>query len=147
MKTIFDKTTSDELIARINKLDENSKPQWGSMTVYQMLKHNTLWEDLISGKTKFKRNFPGRLFGKPVLKALLKDDSPLRRNTPTIPQLKIRDDGNVSLEKEKWISMIRDHAAFSDKGIVHPFFGKMTKEEIGYLAYKHSDHHLRQFNC
>jgi hypothetical protein len=147
MKTIFDKTTSDELIARINMLDENSKPQWGSMTVYQMLKHCTLWEDLISGKTKFKQNFLGRLFGRPVLKSLLKDESPLRRNTPTLPQLKIRDDGNVSLEKEKWISMIRDHAVFSDKGIVHPFFGKMTKEEIGYLAYKHSDHHLRQFNC
>jgi len=29
---------------------------------------------------------------------------------------------------------------------MHPFFGKMTKEQVGYLAYKHTDHHLWQFN-
>jgi hypothetical protein len=147
MKTIFDEETTAELIARINMLDENSKPQWGSMTVYQMLKHCTLWEDLISGKTKFKRVFLGRIFGKPVLKSILKGETPLRKNTPTLPELKIREEGNVSFEKEKWISLIREHAHFSDAGIVHPFFGKMSKEQIGFLAYKHTDHHLRQFNC
>lgn len=30
---------------------------------------------------------------------------------------------------------------------MHPFFGKITREQIGYLAYKHDDHHLRQFNA
>jgi len=147
MKSIFDQTTSTELIERISMLNENSRPQWGKMTVYQMLKHCTLWEDLISGKKKYKRIFLGRVFGKPALKSLLKDEAPLRKNTPTIPELKIREDGNVAFEKEKWISLIREHKSFSDKDIVHPFFGKMTKEQVGYLAYKHTDHHLRQFNC
>ncbi len=147
MKTIFDESTSNELIARIGMLNENSRAQWGSMTVYQMLKHCVLWEDLISGKTKIKQMFLGRVFGKTALKSVLKDESPLRKNTPTVPQLKIREEGDVSSEKQKWISLIRDHAHFSDAGIVHPFFGKMTKEQIGYFAYKHTDHHLRQFNC
>jgi hypothetical protein len=38
------------------------------------------------------------------------------------------------------------HAHFSDPGLVHPFFGRMTPEQIGYMLYKHTDHHLRQFN-
>jgi hypothetical protein len=32
MKTIFDDATRDELIQRINSLDEHKKAQWGKMT-------------------------------------------------------------------------------------------------------------------
>jgi len=44
--------------------------------------------------------------------------------------------------------LINEYSAYSfpDYSFVHPFFGKMTKEQIGYHAYKHIDHHLRQFN-
>jgi len=147
MKTIFDKTTRDELTIRINKLDENSTAQWGRMTVYQMLKHCTLWEEWISGKQKYKRQFAGRLFGKMALKAVLKNDGPLRRNTPTIAELKIKGQGDIVLEKTKWMALIAEHEHFFNPGFVHIFFGKMTTEQIGYLAYKHADHHLRQFNC
>jgi hypothetical protein len=97
----------------------------------------------------YKRHFLGRLFGKMALKSFLKDDSPLGRNTPTIPELRISklgENGNVSSEKAKWIALIEGHAHFWNPGFVHSFFGKMTKEQIGYLAYKHADHHLRQFN-
>ncbi|WP_315823421.1 hypothetical protein [Paraflavitalea speifideaquila] len=44
MKTVFDKATRDELIARIEQVNENSERQWGKMTVYQMLKHCSIWE-------------------------------------------------------------------------------------------------------
>ena len=146
MKTIFDKRTRDELIQRIHMLDENSTAQWGKMNIYQMLKHCTLWEEMISGKKKYKRAFLGCLFGKIALKDLIKNESPIRRNTPTIPEFRIRENGDVLLERTKWIALIEQHADFSNPGFVHPFFGKMTKEQIGYLAYKHTDHHLRQFN-
>jgi len=147
MKTIFDRTTSEELIDRLNKLDVNSKPQWGKMNAYQMMKHCIQWEDMMWGKKQFKRVFLGRLFGKMVLKKLLKDESPMTRNAPTVPEFVIRENGDALSERAKWIAMIKEHAQFSNDGFVHPFFGKMTKEQIGYLAYKHIDHHLRQFNC
>jgi hypothetical protein len=146
MKTIFDKATRDELISRINNLDENSKAAWGKMNIYQMLKHCTLWEEMMAGKTTYKRAFIGRLFGKMALKGLTKDESPLTRNTPTIPELRIKGNGNISAEKAKWVALIEEYPNISNFDIVHPFFGKMTKEQIGYLAYKHTDHHLRQFN-
>ena len=146
MKTIFDKTTRDALIARINTLTENSTAQWGKMNVYQMLKHCTLWEEWIASNKKHKQQFIGRLFGKMALKNVLKDDAPLRRNTPTLSELRIKDNGDVESEKKKWIALIEQNANFSNPDFVHSFFGKMTKEQVGQMAYKHTDHHLRQFN-
>ena len=148
MKTIFDKKTRDELIARINTLNENSNAQWGKMNIYQMVKHCKLWEEMISGKIKCKRVFVGRLFGKMLLKNAIKDENPMPRNAPTSSELKVKEsNGDLGSEKTKWIAQIEENPFFSNPDFVHPFFGKMTKEEIGYHAYKHTDHHLRQFNC
>jgi hypothetical protein len=147
MKTIFDKAIRDELINRINTLNENSTAQWGKMNIYQMLKHCTLWEEMILGRVKCKPIFLGRLFGKIALKNSLKDETPMMRNAVTSPELKVKEsNGNVASEKAKWIALIEEHVVFSSPDFVHPFFGKMTKDQIGYHAYKHTDHHLRQFN-
>lgn len=147
MKTIFDKITRNELIIRINTLNENSTAQWGKMNIYQMLKHCMRYEEMLLGKNKYKRAFLGRLFGKISLKNFMKDENPIKRNLPTLPELKVSEiNSNVSSEKTKWIALIEEYAHFSNPDFVHPFLGKMTKEQIGYLDYKHTDHHLRQFN-
>jgi Protein of unknown function (DUF1569) len=147
MKTILDKATRDDLIARINTLNESSTAQWGKMNVYQMVKHCRQWEEMVSGKIVCKQSFLGRLFGKMALKGMLKDESPLTRSTPTSPELKVNElNGDVAAEKKEWIALIGQNANFSNTNFVRPFFGKMTTEQVGYLAYKHIDHHLRQFN-
>jgi len=147
MKTVFDKTTRDELISRIDALNENSKNAWGKMNVYQVLKHCTLWDEWVQSGKNNKQVLIGRLFGKMALKKLVKDESPLGRNTPTLPELKIKEtNGDVESEKKKWIALINEYAHFSNPDFFHSFFGKMTKEQVGQLAYKHADHHLRQFN-
>ncbi len=150
MNTVFEKSTREKLISRINALNENSSAQWGKMNVYQMLRHCILWEEMILHNKKYKRVFIGLFLGKFFLKKEMRDDSPMRQNNPTIPELKIKEtSGDVESEKRKWISLINEYSAYSfpDFSFLHPFFGKMTKEQIGYHAYKHTDHHLRQFNC
>ena len=149
MKTIFDKATRDQLIKRINTLNENCTAQWGKMNIYQMLKHCTIWEEWILGKNKliYKQAFIGRLFGKMVLKNLTKNEKPLDRNVPTSAQFKIKEkNGDIAAERQKWIALIEEYEHYSNPGFIHDFFGKMTKEQVGLLAYKHTDHHLRQFN-
>jgi len=146
MKTIFDKATREELISRIGTVNENSTAQWGKMNTYQMLKHCSLFEEMALGKIKYKRVFVGRLFGKMALKKVLKDDAPLTRNTPTLAELRIKGNGDVSTEKTRWIGLLGEYEHFNNPDFIHPFFGKITKEQIGQLAYKHADHHLRQFN-
>jgi len=147
MKTIFDKATKDELIARINSVDENNTAQWGKMNVYQMLKHCTLWEEMTLGKREYKQAFIGKLFGKMALKKVLKNDAPLAHNTPTLPELRITGSGDVEAQKAEWIVLMNEYDNFSNNNFIHPFFGKMAKEQIGQMAYKHTDHHLRQFNA
>ncbi len=147
MKTVFDKRTRDELIDRINSLNENSKAQWGKMNIYQMLKHCTLCEEMYLGKKTYKRAFIGRLFGRIGLKNLLKDETPLKQNSPTGSEFRIKENnGDLFSEKMKWISLIKEYAHYSNNDFEHWFFGKMTKEQVGYFVYKHTDHHLRQFN-
>jgi hypothetical protein len=146
MKTIFDKPTRDELIRRVNLISEGSPRQWGRMNTYQMLKHCILWNEMALGNTKHKRAFIGRLFGKIAMKSVLRDEKPLARNTPTIPEFRVTGNGDIESEKKKWAGTIEEYARFSNPDFVHPFFGKMAKEHIGYMAYKHIDHHLRQFS-
>jgi len=147
MKTVYDKAVRDELIARIRMVNEGSPSMWGKMTAFQMVKHCVLWEEMVLHGKKYRRVFVGWLFGKMALKSVLKDAAPLRQNTPTIPELMVTGDGSVALQKEKWIGLIEEHGQRFNTEFVHPFFGRMTREETGVLAYKHSDHHLRPFGC
>jgi hypothetical protein len=148
MKSIFDEESRANLITRVDSLTEHSTAQWGKMNVYQMIKHCSTWEEMVQGKHRYKQMFMGRIFGRMVLKSVLKDERPLKHNTPTIPDLIIREKGgNISTQKAEWISRIQEYSTFSNPGFVHVFFGKMTEQQVGQLVYKHIDHHLRQFNA
>jgi hypothetical protein len=150
MKTVFDPAVRDELIQRISSLKEDNKSVWGKMNVYQMTKHCTIWNDWVLGKKDFiyKQEFLGKLFGKMALKSNTKDDKPIGRNMPAGKAFTVKEkDGNLKSEMAVWIMEIKAYADFSNDDFVHDFFGKMTKEQIGIFAYKHNDHHLRQFNA
>ena len=147
MKSIFNTATREEIVQRIQSLKHTDSALWGKMTLYQMIRHCMLWDEMVEGKHIYKQVFLGKLFGKTVLKKVLKDDAPLRKNTPTLPVLKIAGSGDIALEKSNWIAQIQQYADFSNSNFVHPFFGKMDKEQIGYMVYKHADHHLRQFGA
>ena len=76
---------------------------------------------------------------------MLKDE-PMKPNLLTVPSFKISGNGDVAAIKAKWINVLGEHAEQKSSGFVHPFFGKLTAEQAGRIAYKHIDHHLRQFN-
>lgn len=148
MKIVFEKSTRDELIRRINALNENNKALWGKMNVYQMTEHNTYWNRWILGEGDFvyKQEFLGKIFGKIALKRMIKDEKPFDKNVPTSKQFKVEAlSGNLESEKSKWVSLLSEYENYNNPKFVHDFFGKMTKEQIGILVHKHTDHHLRQF--
>jgi hypothetical protein len=144
MKSIFDAKTRDELGDRINSLSENSAPKWGKMNVSQMMKHCTQWDEMALGKKKYKQSLIGKLFGRMALKDMMKDE-PVKKNLPTVPSFKIKEDCDVAEEKKKWMRLLDEYRNFSNDGFIHPFVGAMTKENTGFMVYKHIDHHLRQF--
>lgn len=148
MKTVFDKATRNKLIERIQSLRGDNKPLWGKMNVYQMTKHNTYWNKWVLGKGEFeyKQEFLGKIFGKMALKSNTKSDKPLSKGIPAGKAFTVKEkEGDVNLQKEIWADLIADYENFSNDNFIHDFFGKMTREQIGIFAYKHADHHLRQF--
>ena len=145
MKSIFEKSTRDDLIERIQSLDVNNPVNWGKMTISQMMMHCIKWDEMALGKTKYKQSLIGWLFGKMALKDMMRDE-PMKRNLPTVPSFKIKESGNFAEEKIKWIKLIDEYGHYSGSGFIHPFFGKLTKEQMGWMAYKHIEHHLCQFN-
>lgn len=148
MKTVFNENDRNALIGRIQMLHAQSTAQWGKMNVQQMIQHCINADDMILQNKKFKLSFIGRLIGPRMLRNELKDDRPLPKNTPTIDSLK-SDVVDEPLEqlKNTWISRLNNYAHYDqpDYSFLHPFFGKMTKKQIGQHMYKHADHHLRQF--
>jgi hypothetical protein len=148
MKTIFDNPTREELVTRIQRVTEDKQAQWGKMSVYQMLRHNTYWNEWILGKNDYiyKQSFIGKIFGKIALKRMIKDEQPFDKNIPTSEQFKPKSiNGDLELEVSKWSTLIREYERYNNPNFIHDFFGKMSKEQIGILVYKHTDHHLRQF--
>jgi hypothetical protein len=150
MKTIFDAATRDELIQRIGLLNENSAPVWGKMNVYQMARHNTYWNEWVLGEGNhiYEQAFIGKLFGKAALKRMIKDEKPFDKNIPSSSQFKVKEaNGDLEAEKLKWITLTGVYENYDNPHFIHDFFGKMSKEQVGILVFKHSDHHLRQFNA
>jgi hypothetical protein len=149
MKTLFDKSTRDELIQRVNSLNEDNKSAWGKMNIYQMSKHCTIWNEWVLGKKGFvyKQDFLGKIFGKMALKSNTKNDKPIGKNMPAGKAFTVKETvANLPSLKLIWTEQINSYENFSNAEFIHDFFGKMTKEQIGIFAYKHNDHHLRQFN-
>lgn len=149
MKTILDVTTRQELIDRINSLDETAKAQWGKMNLYRMLKHCTLWDEWALGTNSYpyKQDFLGRIFGKMGLRSTVGNDKPMQKGMPA-GFLAVKDgDGDIQQQKQMWITRINQYGTFDNPAFIHDFFGKMTNEQLGILAYKHADHHLRQFGA
>ncbi len=148
IKTIFDRSTREELVQRIQHLKEDKLALWGKMNVYQMLWHNTYWNEWILGKNDntYQQSLMGKIFGKIALRRMIKDEQPFDKNIPTSTQFKPKTAaGDLEMEKSRWIALIGEYESYHNPDFIHDFFGRMSQEQIGILVYKHTDHHLRQF--
>ena len=147
MKSIFEDSTRVEVINRIGTLTPESKASWGSMTIGQMVRHCAICETYYYGDIRIKRSLAGRIFGKKAINAILKDEnSGLHRNAPTAPPFRVTEEGiDLESEKCKWVALIERYATFNQASFTHWFFGRMSKEQLGQFIYKHTNHHLVQF--
>ena len=72
----------------------------------------------------------------------------MKKNMPAGKGFTVKEkNGDLELQKKIWIERIAAYEQFSNPAFIHDFFGRMTVEQIGIFAYKHSDHHLSQFNA
>ena len=150
MKNLFEAATLDEVQARLASLRPDSERVWGSMNVAQMLAHCSMGMEMAVGDARPPRMFIGSILGSFVKSKALGNDEPMRRNSPTVKELVVKDDRDFGMERERLSGLIERFAAGGPKGCTehpHAFFGKLTPSEWAELTYKHLDHHLRQFGA
>ncbi|MFN8310778.1 MAG: DUF1569 domain-containing protein [Chitinophagales bacterium] len=148
MKSIFDASTQNEIIGRIKSLNASNRALWGNMQLQEMVEHCSRCDDMYLGNIQIPRVFIGRIIGPFLLNKVIQNDAPFTKNTPTSPALKASAvSGDLETQKQQWIARIEAYNNFSNHDFIHPFFGRMNKEQVGYVSYKHLDHHLRQFGA
>ena len=89
MESLFSAGNAEAIISRLNRLQASTQPQWGKMTVSQMMAHAQEPLKVATGKLKLKQSLIGVLFGKMAKKQLLKPE-PFKKNLPTAPEFKVK---------------------------------------------------------
>ena len=148
MKNIFTKEITDEVIARIEKLTTTSQPNWGKMSVGQMLAHCSVTYEMVYTDRHRKPNAFTRFILKMFVKNIVVSEKPYSRNGKTAPQFIMKEDKDFDKEKKRLIAYIIKTQELGEsyfEGKESHSFGKLTSVEWNNSFYKHLDHHLNQF--
>ena len=148
MKSIFNPEVTSEITNRINKLTPDSQPQWGKMSVDQMLAHccvsyENVYDDIHPKPGAFKA-----LLLKLVVKNIVVSEKPFKRNLRTAPEFIMKDAKNFEAEKKRLLEYISKTQQLGESyfdGKESRSFGKLKKNEWNNMFYKHLNHHLGQF--
>ncbi len=147
MSTVFDATVLARLESRIAALRADSARRWGTLTAAAMLCH------LADGFERvLRRPDETREPSRPLRKwVALRSDLPWPRDAPTRQPIDLQRDAaricDFGANRERALRGLRAVAAARAESFppAHSHFGAMSAADWHRWAYRHSDHHLRQF--
>lgn len=148
MTNVFSQSDVDAVIARINALTPDTRPQWGKMNAAQMLAHCNVTYEMAYENIHKKPNAVVRLILKLFVKEGVVGAKPYSRNSPTAPQFRMTTEKNFEAEKARLIAYLRrtaDLGAQHFEGRESLSFGTLSSAEWNTMFGKHLDHHLQQF--
>ncbi len=137
-----------ELTQRIERLTSTTTPQWGKMTVDQMLAHCCVTYEMLYDNKHPKPGALKRFLLTAFIKRAVVGAKPYTRNSPTAPVFKIVDRRNFVDEKRRLVAFLNRVQHEGDakfEGRESHAFGALTASEWNVMFYKHLDHHLTQF--
>ena len=150
MENIFDKSDAENFINRINQLTPETQPQWGKMSVDQMLAHCNIGFEMAYEPEKYPTINPvAKFFLKFLIKSTVVGDKPYEKNGRTAPDFIIEGSRDFELEKKRLIENIKKT---NEMGIAHfegkssRSLGKLSAAEWNVSFSKHLNHHLSQFS-
>lgn len=149
MKNIFTEETSTEVINRLNRLNQGTKPLWGKMTVAQMLAHCSVTYELVYDNKHPKPNALKQFLLKLFVKKLVVSEKPYPKSSPTASEFIVKDDKDFDTERTRLVNYIKKTQELGEgyfDGKASHSFGNLTKTEWNNMFYKHLDHHLNQFD-
>lgn len=148
MKNIFKIEVTNEVIERIENLTMNSQPNWGKMSVSQMLAHCSVTYEMVYTNKHAKPNVLTKFMLKLFVKKIVVSEKGYAKNGRTAPQFLIVDEKDFQTEKKKLIDYIKKTQELGTtyfEGKESHSFGKLSSVEWNNSFYKHLNHHLDQF--
>jgi hypothetical protein len=144
-RTLFHAASRQEVQQRLARLVPDRTPLWGKFTAPRMVVHladgiRLAFGELAVAPIKSVIRFP-------PIKQLAIYVLPWPQGSATAPELLARAPAAWNGEIVALSALVERFATRSprDKWAPHPLFGSMSGRAWGVLAYRHCDHHFRQF--
>jgi hypothetical protein len=147
--TLFDDAARERILRRVESLRPDSPRGWGRMTAAQAMAHCAITLEVATGAMPMRQKLIGRFLG-PFFRRKILGPEPFSRNSPTGPELVVRDPKDLAAEKARVATLVRKFAAAGPDAASrceHGFLGRLSGDEWGRLMHKHLDHHLGQFGA
>lgn len=151
MRTIADDHTLNSLVERLRQLRPDTPRRWGTLTPGEMLCHLGDAHESVLG-TRVPPGPPPSGVPRPLVKwFVLHTPFPLPKDVKTRPGVNPRIDGtrpaDFAQDHERAIASLRRLALATPTTLAacHFLFGPMSARDWYRWAYRHVDHHLRQF--
>jgi hypothetical protein len=144
-KSLSNARVRQEVLDRLGRLAPEATPLWGRMSAPQMLAHLADWMLMATGELEVA------VIRRPLrytpIKQLVIYYLPFPKSVPTAPELIKRKPSAWAVEHATVCRYVHSFENANQKELwpEHPVFGKMSSKAWGVLAYRHMDHHLRQF--
>jgi hypothetical protein len=151
MRTIFVDRHLHDLCRRIDRLDPTASRRWGRMSAQQAVSHlNDSLRAVLGERTG--PQYPGGVGRRVIRFIAFTLPLPWPRGVRTTPELDQLSGGTPPAEFEQDRSelkaLLSRIAASSGRNLpVHHIWGAMPPGQVGRYAYRHVDHHLRQFGA
>ena len=150
MKNLFDETSKQEILKRIDAIQPNQKAVWGKMNINQGMRHISIAFDIPTGKLDptVVRKPP---MPKWLMKFFLLNTKPPKGGAETFAEMNMVANkiDPTDFEAEK-INLKESVEKFYEAQSLIPenkIAGKFNRADWGKLNYNHTDHHLRQFGA
>ena len=146
VRSLHSPEVREGIIRRLDALTPESRGRWGRLTVGQMVCHLAdVYEDLFDARGFV---FPGKpLLRSFPLKHLALYVLPFPRGVKVTRAVFKTAPSDFAGDVEHAKRCTADFAERAGRNgwPGHPYFGPLSSREWGVFAYKHADHHLRQF--
>ncbi len=146
MASIFDRGERDALKKRVMKLRPDATRKWGKMDAAGMQAHLVAGMKMGLGTLKVtpKKSPMANWFGRWLV---IHSPLPWPKGVPTVDELKDLSSLDFDAEQTELLKLIDAVSArgHSDGWPPHPMLGELSTKDWGVLAWRHLDHHLRQF--